>query len=113
VVDLSDEASIKQLLNLLSDKILPLYGLLIEVLLDRPSIRVDPQMVLNHLPRDLKHLQWLPGKHVHISPEEDDECEFLFAVQIPHDVGSLCSIHPDLNSLHGDVLFARGLHAGC
>jgi hypothetical protein len=34
VVDLLDEASIKQLLNLLSDKILPLYGLLLRLLLD-------------------------------------------------------------------------------
>jgi hypothetical protein len=70
-------------------------------------------MVLNHLPRDPRHLRWLSSKHVHISPEEGDEREFLFAVQIPRDTGGLCSIHLDLNSLHGDILFARGLHAGC
>jgi hypothetical protein len=56
VLDLLDEASVKQLLNLLSDKILPLNGLLPGLLLDRPSIRVDLQMVLNHLPGDPKHL---------------------------------------------------------
>jgi hypothetical protein len=49
----------------------------------------------------------------HITPEESDEREFLFAVQIPHDAGGLGSIRPDLNSLHGDVLFAEGLHVGC
>jgi hypothetical protein len=27
--------------------------------------------------------------------------------------GGLGSIRPNLNSLHGDVLFAGGLHAGC
>jgi hypothetical protein len=113
VVDLPDEASIKQLLNLLSDKILPLNGLLLGLLLDWPGVRVDLQMVLNHLPGDPRHLRRLPGKHVHISPKEGDEREFLFVVQISRDAGGLGSIHPDLNSLHVDVLFVRGLHARC
>jgi hypothetical protein len=69
-------------------------------------------MVLNHLLGDPRHLRWLPGKHVYISPEEGDEREFLFAVQIPHDAGGLISISPDLNGLHGDVLFAKGLYTG-
>jgi hypothetical protein len=56
MVDLPDEASIKQLLNLFSDIILPLYGLLPGLVLDQSSIRVDLQMVLDHLPRDLRHL---------------------------------------------------------
>jgi hypothetical protein len=43
---------------------------------------LDLQMVLDHLPRDLGHLRWLPCKHIRISPEEGDEREFLFAVQI-------------------------------
>jgi hypothetical protein len=94
------------------DKVLPLYGLLSRLLLDWSGIGVDLQMVLNHLPRDLRHLRWLPGKHVYISPEEGDEHEFLFAVQIPHYAGGLGNIHPDLNGLHEDVLFARGLHTG-
>jgi hypothetical protein len=109
-VDLPNEASIKQLLNLFLDKILPHNGLLLGLLLDGPSVRVDLHMVLNHLPRDPRHLRWLPGKHIHISPEEGDECEFLFAVQIPRETSGLGSICPDLNILHGDVLFAGGLH---
>jgi hypothetical protein len=113
VVDLLDEASIKRLLNILSDKILPLNELLPRLLLDRPGVRVDLQMVHNYLPRDPRHLRWLPGKHVHISLEEGDEREFLFAVQIAHDAGGLGSIRPDLNSVHGDVLFVGGLHTGC
>jgi hypothetical protein len=80
VVDLSDEASIKHLFNLFSDKVLLLYGLLSEFLLDRSDIRVDLQMVLNHLPGDPRHLRWLSGKHVYISLEEGDEREFLFTV---------------------------------
>jgi hypothetical protein len=111
-VDLPDEASIKQL-NFLSDKILPLNGLLPGLLLDRPSVRVDFQMVLNHLPLDPRYLRQLPGKHVHISPEEGDEREFLFAIQIPHDADGLRYIRPNLNSLHGDVLFAGEMHVGC
>jgi hypothetical protein len=70
-------------------------------------------MVLNHLPRDPKHLRRLLGKHVDISPEEGDECEFLFAIQITRDMGSLSSLSPNLDGLHGDVFLARGLHAGC
>jgi hypothetical protein len=54
----------------------------------------------------------LPGKHVNISPEEDDEREFLFAIQVPRDAGGLGSINPDLNSLHGDTLVVRVLLAG-
>jgi hypothetical protein len=56
VVDLPDEANVKQLFNLLSDKVLPLYGLLSGLLLDRSDVGVDLQMVLNHLPGDPKHL---------------------------------------------------------
>jgi hypothetical protein len=70
-------------------------------------------MVLNYHPRDPRHLRRLPDKHVYISPEEGDEREFLFAVQIPRYMGCLGSIHPDLNGLHGNVLFATGLHMGC
>jgi hypothetical protein len=48
-----------------------------------------------------RHLRWLPGKHIHISPEEGDECEFQFVVQIA------CAAE----GLHaGDVLFVGGLH---
>jgi hypothetical protein len=67
-------------------------------------------MVLNHLPWDPRHLRRLPGKHVDISPEEGDEREFLFAVQITQDMYSLSSFSPDLDGLYGDVFLARGLH---
>jgi hypothetical protein len=79
---------------------------------DRPSIGVDLQMVLDHLPRDPGHLRWLPCKHIRVSLEEGDEREFLFAVQITRDTGSLSSIGPNLNG-HGDVLSCRELHMGC
>jgi hypothetical protein len=92
---------------------LPLNRLLLGPLLDWPSIGVDLQMVLNHLPRDPRHLRWLSGKHVDISPEEGDECKFLFAVQITQDTGSLSSLSPDLDSLYGEIFLARGLHTGC
>jgi hypothetical protein len=110
VVDLSDEASVKQLFDLFTDEVLPLNVLLSGPLLDRPGIGVDLQMMLNHLPRDPRHLRWLPGKHIDISPEVGDEREFLFIVQIIRDTGSLSSLSPDLDGLHGDVF---GLHVGC
>jgi hypothetical protein len=113
VVDLPFEASVEQLFDFFTDEVLPLNGLLLGPLLDRSGIGVDLQMVLNHLPRDPRHLGWLPGKHVDISPEEGDEHEFLFAVQITRNMGSLSSLSPNLDGLHGDVFLARGLHAGC
>jgi hypothetical protein len=110
VVDLLYEASIEQLFDLFTDEVLSLNGLLPGPLLDRSGVRVDLQMVLNHLPRDPRHLRWLPGKHIDISPEEGDEREFLFVVQITRDTGSLSNCGPDLDGLHGDVF---RLHAGC
>jgi hypothetical protein len=83
VVDLPYEARVEQLLDFFTDEVLPLNGLLLGPLLDWSGIEVDLQMVLNNLPRDPSHLRRLPGKHVNISPEKNDEREFLFAVQVP------------------------------
>jgi hypothetical protein len=113
VVDLPYDASVDQLLDFFMDKVLPLNRLLPRPLLDWSSIRVDLQMVLNHLHRDPRHLRWLPCKRIDVSPEEGDEGEFPFAVQITRDTGSLSSLNPDLDDLHGDIFLARGLHVGC
>jgi hypothetical protein len=56
VVDLPYEASVEQLLEFFMDEVLPLNVLLLGLLLHRPSIRVDLQMMLNHHPRDPEHL---------------------------------------------------------
>jgi hypothetical protein len=113
VVHLPYEASVEQRFDFFMDEVLPLNGLLLGPLLDRSGVGIDLQMVLNHLPRDQRHLRRLPGKHVDMSPEEGDEREFLSVVQITRDTGSLSSLSPDLDGLHGDVFLARGLHAGC
>jgi hypothetical protein len=67
VVDLPDEASVEQLFDLFTDEVLPLNGLLLEPLLDRPGVEVDLQMMLNYLPSDPRHLRWLSDKHIDIS----------------------------------------------
>jgi hypothetical protein len=56
VVDLPDEAGFEQLLDLFTDEVLPLNGLLLGLLLDRSGVRVDLQMVPNHLIGDPEHL---------------------------------------------------------
>jgi hypothetical protein len=56
VVDLSDEAGVEHLFDFFTDEVLPLNGLLLGLLLDRPVIRVDLQMVLDDLPSDPGHL---------------------------------------------------------
>jgi hypothetical protein len=81
VVDLLDEADIDQLLDFFTDEVLLLNRLLPELLLDRPGIKVDLQMMLDHLPRDPEHLRWLLGKHANIILEEGDERELLFVTQ--------------------------------
>jgi hypothetical protein len=112
VVDLLNEAGIGQLLDFFTDEVLPLNGLLLGPLLDRSGIGVDLQMMLNHLPRNPGHLRWLSGKHVDISPEEGDEHEFLFTVQITRDTSSLTIFSPDLDGLYRDILLGGGLHEG-
>jgi hypothetical protein len=70
-------------------------------------------MVLSHLPRNPRHLRWLPDKNVDISPDEGDEREFLFVVQVTQDMGSLANFSPDLDGLYEDIFLGRGLHTGC
>jgi hypothetical protein len=56
VVDLLDEAGIEQLFDFFTNEVFPLNGLLTRLLLDRPGIWVDLQMMLDYLPRDPGHL---------------------------------------------------------
>jgi hypothetical protein len=77
-MDLFDEASVQQLSDLLTDEVLPLNGLYPRLLTHRFGVRVDLQMVLDHLPGDPRHLRRFPCKHVGICLEEGNECEFLF-----------------------------------
>jgi hypothetical protein len=56
VVDLPHEANVEQLLDFFTDEVLSLNGLLLGPLLDWSRIGVGLQMVLNHLPRDPRHL---------------------------------------------------------
>ena len=56
VMNLFDEAGVQQLLDLLSDEVLPLNRLSPRLLAHQPGIGVDLQMVLNHLLGDPRHL---------------------------------------------------------
>jgi hypothetical protein len=55
-MDLFDKAGVKQLLDLLADEVLPLNRLSPRLLAYWPGVRVDLQMVLNHLLGDPRHL---------------------------------------------------------
>ena len=78
VLDLSDEPGVEELVHLEADELLPLDGLLVDLLLDGPKVGEDLQSVLNHIPGDPGHIRRLPSKHVDMAPEECDELEFLF-----------------------------------
>jgi hypothetical protein len=67
-------------------------------------------MVLDHLPRDLRHLRWFPCEYVDICLEEGDERDFLFLLQIARDASGLGGIHVDLDGLDGTAVCSRWLH---
>jgi hypothetical protein len=56
-MNLFDEAGVQQLPDFLTDEVLPLNGLFPRLLTHQFGIRVDLQMVLDHLPRDPRHLR--------------------------------------------------------
>jgi hypothetical protein len=110
VMDLFDEASAQQLPDLLTDEILPLNGLSPRLLTHRFGVRVDLQMVLDHLPGDPRHLRQFPCEYVGICLEEGDERDFLFFLQIAYDAGGLGGIHANLDGLDGAAVCSRWLH---
>jgi hypothetical protein len=57
---------------------LPLWCLMLDFMLDAPSVGVHGQAVLNHLPRDSRHIRQFPREHIGASLEEGDERAFLF-----------------------------------
>jgi hypothetical protein len=67
-------------------------------------------MLLDHLPRDPRHLQRFPCEYVGICLEEGDERDFLFLLQIAHDASGLGGIHADLDGLDGTVVCSIWLH---
>jgi hypothetical protein len=67
-------------------------------------------MVLDHLPRDPRHLRRFPCEHVSICLKEGDEREFLFLLQITFDASGLWGIRAELDGLDGDVVCPRWLH---
>jgi hypothetical protein len=84
----------------------------VRLLTHRLVVRVDLQMVLDHLPGDPRHLRWLPCEHVCICLEEGDEREFLFFLQITRNASSLGGTRAELHGLDGDVVRSRWPHLG-
>jgi hypothetical protein len=67
-------------------------------------------MVLDHLPRDPRHLQRFPCEYVGICLEEGDEHDFLFLLQIARDASGLGGIHADLDGHDGTAVCSIWLH---
>jgi hypothetical protein len=112
-MDLFDEIGVQQLPNLLTDEVLLLHGLPPRLLAYRLGVRIDLQMVLNHLPRDPRHLRRLPSEHVSICPEEGDKREFLFLSQISRDAGGPGWVCANLDGLCGPAVCFGWLHLRC
>jgi hypothetical protein len=56
------------------------------------SFWVDVERVLDQPPGHPWHVHWLPSEDVSVSPEEADECVFLFQVKACPDHGSLAAV---------------------
>ena len=97
--DFSDKSGVEELADLLADKLLALWRLPLDLLLHRAGVRTHSQVMLDHLPRDPGYIGRLPGKHVHVSPEEGDERAFLFAAQVAADTDNLGSVFAHLDLL--------------
>jgi hypothetical protein len=89
---------------------MPLNGLSPRLLTHRFGIRVDLQMVLDHLPGDPRHLRRFPCEHVGICLEEGDERDFLFLIQITRDASGLGGIRAEPDGLDRDTVCCRWLH---
>ena len=113
VMNLFDEAGVKQLSDLLVDEVLPLNGLSPRLLTHWFGVRVDLQMVLDHLPGDPRHLRRLPCEHVDICLEEGDEREFLFLAQITRNASGLGGIHNETDGFDGDTICSGWLYLWC
>ena len=77
----SDQTSCLKLLNLLCNELLPLQGLLSNLLLDRSGMWVDIKVVLDYLPGNTGDIIWLPSKHIDIHPQEGNKRVFLFFIE--------------------------------
>ena len=60
---------------------MPLPGLLPDFLLDGSGMWADIKVVLNYLPGSTGVIRWLPGKHIDIRSQEDNERAFLFVIK--------------------------------
>jgi hypothetical protein len=75
-----------------------------------PSVGVDLQVVLDHLPGNPRHLRRFPCEHVGICLEEGDKREFLFLVQITRNASGLGGIRSEPDSFDGDTIHSGWLY---
>jgi hypothetical protein len=74
-------------------------------LLLRGSFRIDIEGMLDQLPGHPWHVRWLPREDVAVSPEEVDECVFLFRVETRSDGSGLAVVTcPEVNCFDQNLL---------
>jgi hypothetical protein len=63
-----------------------------QLLSNRPCLRIDLQFVLGQFSRDSQHIRRLPCEYVSVILQEPDERAFLFVIKAGTDDGSLALI---------------------
>ena len=81
MIDFFDEVGGRELGELVSDGLFTILRESAESLLDRFCSFFDSEGVLDHLPRDTRHVKGFPSKDVLVCPEEGDERAFLFVIE--------------------------------
>ena len=97
----SDQTSSFKLLNLFGNELLPLQGLLSNLMLDASGMWAESKVALDYLPGNTRDVRWLPRKHIDIRPQEGNERAFLFVIKGGADgERTISAIQPCQDLLH-------------
>ena len=102
MVDFFDEVGGRELCKLIYDGLFAVLREPVESLLDRFCSFFDIEGVLDHLPRDTRHVEGFPSKNVLVCLKEGDERAFLFGIELCPDqsrLGQIGQVEHDLLEL--------------
>lgn len=109
----SNESCNYQLSQFCSDCLPLIKGESMQLLPNQFHLRIDLQLVLDHLPGNPKHVCRLPCKHVPVILQEPNECAFLFRSEARGDGRCLMCVREAKVGLLGHFCWMNGQCWGC